>query len=219
MTFFYSIVRERAAQPPAAHMPAAETSADASADGASKSPSLRVREAFFDEPDVQRTAELCVRSLADCTADPLSVFGNVAIRSAISCTFTPDGLLPFSADLRVVVPFVDMSAAQLRVVRAIACSMRALDTMRYKHPNGTLSISCPRDSGRVFADAALVLFALNTLIVRAVDGRGVHLSSVINVTQQRILATVHVHRSLLARADALTRAFVAARARDTAPSL
>ena len=175
------------------------------------SASVRVRELFFDEQYILRTTELCVRSLSDCTADPLTVFGNVAIRSAISCTLTPDGLSPFHSDLRVVIPFAGMSVAQLHDVRAIACSMQALDTMRYKHPNGTLSVSCPRDCGRVFADAALVLFALNALIFRAVDGRNIDVATVINVTQQRVLASIHVHRSQLARANELTVAYVAAR--------
>jgi hypothetical protein len=172
---------------------------------------MRVRELFFQESHVQHTTELCVRSLSDCASDPLTLFGNVAIRSAISCTLTPEGLSPFSSDLRVVIPFSGMTVAQLQAMRDIAFSMHALDTMRYKHPNGTLSVSCPHDSGRVFVDAALVLFALNTLILRAVDGRNIDVATVINVTQQRVLASINVHRSQLARADELTRAYVSAR--------
>jgi hypothetical protein len=183
-----------------------------------ESASVRVRDIFFDEPNILRTTELCVRSLSDLTADPLTVFGNVAIRSAISCTLTPDGLSPFSSDLRVAIPFSGMSVEQLHAVRAITCSMHALDTMRYKHPNGTLSVSCPRDSGRVFADAALVIFGLNALIMRAVDGQHIDVATVINVTQQRVLASINVHRSQLARANELTCAYVTARTvgtRDT----
>jgi len=172
------------------------------------SATVRVRDAFFGEQHVQHTAELCVRSLAECSGDPLTVFGNVAIRSAISCTLTPEGLSPFSSDLRIVMPFSGMTVAQLQVLRAIACDMHVLDTMRYKHPNGTLSVSCPRDCGKVFADAALVLFALNTLILRAVDGRCIDVATVINVTQQRVLASINVHRSQIIRADELTRKYI-----------
>lgn len=178
---------------------------------ATDNPSLRVRDVFFDEAHVERTAELCVRALSDCIDDPLTVFGNVAIRSAVSCTLTPDGLLPFSSDLRIVIPFSSMTVAQLQVVRAIAHGTHAVDAVRYKHLNGAISVSCSRDNDKVFADAALILFAINALILRAVDGHKINASTVINVTQQRVLASIHVHRSQLARAESLTRAYVAQR--------
>jgi hypothetical protein len=178
---------------------------------AGSSPSLLVRDVFFDEAHIERTAELCVRSLSDCTDDPLTVFGNVAIRTAVSCNFTQDGLLPFNSDLRVRIPFSSMTVAQLHVVRSIAASTPSANTIRYKHLNGTLSVSCLGDGSKVFADAALVLFAINTLILRAVEGRTIDVGTVINVTQQRVLASINVHRSQLARADSLTRAYIAAR--------
>jgi len=176
-----------------------------------ESPSVRVRDVFFDQAHIEYTAEICVRSLSDCTDDPLTVFGNIAIRSAITCTLTPDGLLPFSSDLRVLIPFSSMTVNQLQVVRSIACSMQTVNAIRYKHLNGNVSISCSRDNGKVFADAALVLFAINALILRAVEGQEINVNTIINVTQQRILASIHVHRSQLARADALTRAYLTTR--------
>lgn len=194
--------------PPPSPATATATTHAAAAALPQPSATVRVRDAFFDEQHVQHTAELCVRSLADCSGDPLTVFGNVAIRSAVSCTLTPEGLSPFSSDLRIVIPFSGMTVAQLQVLRAIACDMHALDTMRYKHPNGTLSVSCPRDCGKVFVDAALVLFALNTLILRAVDGRCIDVATVINVTQQRVLASINVHRSQITSADELTRKYI-----------
>ena len=172
------------------------------------SASTRVRDAFFDETDALLTTEICVRSLSDTTADPITIFGNVAIRNPLSCTLTTDGLCPFSADLRVLVPFSAMTVEQLRVLRAIAGEMHALNTTRYKHPNGTFSASCPRESCKVFVDASVVLYALNVLIVRAIDGLQIDVSTVVNVTQQRILASVNVHRSQVTRADELTRAYV-----------
>ena len=172
-------------------------------------PNVRVRDFFFDEAHIERTAEICVRSLNDCVDDPLTVFGNVAIRTAVSCTLTPDGLLPFSSDLRILIPFSSMTVAQLEAVRVISSSMHAIDNIRYKHMNGSLSMSCPRDTDKVFVDAALVLFAINVLILRAVTGKSINANTVINVTQQRVLATIHVHRSQIARADVLTRAYIA----------
>ena len=154
------------------------------------------------------TTEVCVRSLSDTTADPITVFGNVAIRNPLTCTLTTDGLCPFSADLRVLIPFSTMTAAQLHVLRGIASEMHVLNTTRYKHPNGTFSASCPREPCKVFVDAAVVLYALNVLIVRAVDGLCIDMKTVVNVTQQRILASVNVHRSQVTRADELTRTYV-----------
>ena len=175
------------------------------------SASVIVRDAFFGEDNVLLTTELCVRSLSESTADPLTVFGNVAIRSAVTCTLTTDGLSPFSADLRIVVPFDRMSAPQLHALRAIAGSMHDMNVTRYKHHNGSFSASCPRDLRKVLVEPAVLLFAINVLILRAVAAHSIDTSTVINVTQQRILACVSVHRSQLARADDLTRAYVAAK--------
>jgi len=185
----------------------------------SQSASVQVRDAFFGEADALLTTELCVFSLIECTADPLTVFGNLAIRSGLSCILTTDGLSPFSADLRVLIPYKRMTVPQLHAVRAIARNMHEHNTTRYKHPNGNFSASCKRDSGKVFVDASIVLFALNVLILRAVDGRSLDVNTVINVTQQRVLATVNVHRSQLARADELTRSYVAAKKTSEPSSL
>ena len=181
------------------------------------SASEAVRDAFFGKDDVLLTTELCVRVLSDYTDDPLAAFGNVAIRNAITCTLTPDGLSPFSSDVRVVIPFSAMTVAQLHVLRGVTSDVGGSLVIFYKHPNGSCSVSCLRDTGRVFADASLLLFALNALILRAVTGRAVDAQTVINVTQQRILATINVHRSQIAAADALTRAFVAARDNASMP--
>ena len=177
---------------------------------AAPSPSERVRDLFFNERDILATTELGVRSLSDCSADPITVFGNVAIKAAISCTLTTRGLLPFSSDLRVLIPFADMTTEQLHALRGLATSTQGADTMRYRHHDGNLTVSLPSDARRVFADAALVLFAVNALVLRAVEGRDVDASTVINVTQQRIIASINVHRSQLATADELTRRFIAA---------
>jgi len=172
---------------------------------------MRIRDAFFGESDALYSVELCVRALSDTTTDPITTFGNIAIRNPLACTLTTDGLCPFSADLRVLIRFSAMTVAQLNVVRAIAAEMNTLSTTRYKHPNGIFTASCPRDACKVFLDTAVVLYALNVLIVRAVDGLSVDVGTVVNVTQQRILASVNVHRSQVTRADELTRAYVAAR--------
>jgi hypothetical protein len=187
--------------------------ADASAPSTKSASSAAaiVRDAFFGEDNVLLTTELCVRSLSESTADPLTVFGNVAIRSPVTCTLSTDGLSPFSADLRIVIPFDRMTAPQLHAVRAIASSMHDMNVTRYKHPNGTFSASCPRDSRKVLVEPAVLLFAINVLILRAVASHSIDTNTVINVTQQRILACVSVHRSQLTHADNLTRAYVAAK--------
>lgn len=173
------------------------------------SPSERVRDLFFNEHDIVNTTEFCVRSLNDCCPDPMTVFGNVAIKAAISCTLTTRGLLPFSSDLRVIVPFSAMTAPQLQALRDLASTMHGINAMRYKHHDGNLTVSSPSNARRVFADAALVLFSINALVLRAVAGRNVDVNTVINVTQQRIVASLNVHRSQVATADELTRKYIA----------
>jgi len=172
-------------------------------------PSEQVRDLFFNAQDIIATTELCVRSLNDFCSDPITVFGNVAIKGAISCTLTTRGLLPFSSDLRVLVPFSAMTTTQLQALRVLASGLHRGEAMRYKHHDGNLTVSAPSDARRVFADASLVLFGINALVLRAIDGRGVDLHTVINVTQQRIVASLNVHRSQIAIADDLTRKYIA----------
>jgi len=185
---------------------------------AAHSTSQRVLDLFFNPQDVLLTTELCVRSISDCVGDPLTVFGNLAIQTPVSCTLTSVGLLPFSSDMRVLVPFSRMTVAQLEGLRVLASSSNATHPAanRYKHQHGGLTVVCQGDSRRVFADAALILYAVNVLILRAVDGRFLDVGAVINVTQQRIIASIQVHRSQLALADDLTRKYLAAR-QSTAP--
>jgi hypothetical protein len=178
---------------------------------ATASPSERVRELFFNEHDILATTECCVRSLSDCCADPITVFGNVAIKASITCTLTTSGLMPFSSDLRILVPFTAMTTPQLQALRHLASDMHGINALRYKHHDGNLTVSSSGDARKVFADAALVLFAVNALVLRAVEGRGVDVSTVINVTQQRIVASLNVHRSQVTTADELTRKYIANR--------
>lgn len=190
------------------HMPATTSSACTATSPAS-SPSERVRDLFFNEHDIVATAEFCVRSLNECCEDPITVFGNLAIKAAITCTLTTRGLLPFSSDLRVLIPFSKMTASQLQALRDLASRLNGIHALRYKHHDGNLTVSSPIDSRRVFADAALVLFAVNALVLRAVAGHSVDVNTVLNVTQQRIVASLNVHRSQVATADELTRSFIA----------
>lgn len=181
---------------------------------------LQIREAFFGEESVQRTTHACVHALSLVASDPLTIFGNVAIQHPLTCTLTTEGLCPFRADYRIVVPYASMNGAQLALMREIAehiSSSSSAASVKCKHMNGTFSVSMAREDATVYADAATVLFGINVLIVRAVGGHAVPTDSVLNVTQQRIMATTSLHRSQIARATEMTRRFQAAAASKQAP--
>jgi hypothetical protein len=108
-----------------------------------------------------------VRSLNDCYAGPVTVFGNVVIKTTINYTLTTRGLMPFSSDLHVLVPFTGITAPQLQVFRVLVSDMHGIDVMRYNHLDGNVTASSPNDSWRVFVDVALVLFGINALVLRA----------------------------------------------------
>jgi hypothetical protein len=166
----------------------------------------RIRDAFFDEDNIGRTTHVCVHALSLVATDPLTIFGNVAIQHPLHCTLTTDGLCPFRADCRIVVPYKSMSAAQLALMLEISDSISSsVSSVKCKHTNGTFSVSMPREETTVHADAATVLFGINMLIIRAVHAHAIPVKSVLNVTLQRISATTSLHRSQIARAIEMTR--------------
>lgn len=171
---------------------------------------LQIRDAFFGEESIQRTTHACVHALSLVSSDPLTIFGNVAIQHPLTCTLTTEGLCPFRADYRIVVPYTSMGGAQLALMREIADHISSSTaSVKCKHMNGSFSVSMAREGATVHADAATVLFGINVLIVRAVGAHAVPTDSVLNVTQQRIMATTSLHRSQIARATEMTRRFQA----------
>ena len=52
-----------------------------------------------------------------------------------------------------------------------------------------------------------MLFGINVLIIRAVGANRIAVDSVLNVTQQHIMATTSLHRSQIARATEMTRRY------------
>jgi hypothetical protein len=169
---------------------------------------LRIRDAFFGKDSIQRTAHACVYSLSLVVSDPLTIFGNVAIQYPLNCTLTTDGFCPFRADYRIAIPYASMSAAQLELMREIAAHISGSSaSINCKHTNGTFSVSMAREDATVYADAATVLFGINVLIIRAVGAKRIAVDSVLNVTQQHIMATTALHRSQIARATEMTRRY------------
>lgn len=177
----------------------------------------QIRDAFFGEDSIERTTHACVHALSLVVSDPLTIFGNVAIQHPLQCTLTTEGFCPFRADYRILVPYASMSGAQLALMREVADRIGSSSApVNSRHTNGTFSVSMAREDATVYADAATVLFGINALIVRAVDGHAVPTDSVLNVTQQRIMATTRLHRSQIARAADMTRRYQA-RAAGKAP--
>ena len=179
---------------------------------------MRIRDAFFGEDSIERTAHACVHSLSLVVSDPLTIFGNVAIQYPLNCTLTTDGFCPFRADYRIAIPYTSMSAAQLELMREIAAHVSgSRASINCKHTNGTFSVSMAREDATVYAEAATVLFGINVLIIRAVGAQRIAVDSVLNVTQQHIMATTSLHRSQIARATEMTRRYqAAARGRSSA---
>ena len=171
---------------------------------------MQIREAFFGEDSIERTTHACVHALSLVASDPLTIFGNVAIQHPLHCTLTTEGLCPFRADYRIVMPYASMSGDQLALMREIADRISgSAASVNSRHTNGTFSVSMAREDATVYADAATVLFGINVLIVRAVRAHAVPTDSVLNVTQQRIMATTSLHRSQIARATEMTRRYEA----------
>jgi hypothetical protein len=123
-----------------------------------------------------------VHALSLVVSDPLTIFGNVAIEHPLQCTLTTEGFCPFRADYRILVPYASMSGAQLALMREVTDHIISSAPVNSRHTNGTFSVSMTREDATVYADAATVLFGINVLIVRTVDGHTVPTDSVLNVT-------------------------------------
>ena len=75
-----------------------------------------IRDTFFSRETVVASVTECVKSLSHFTEDPLMAFANVGMQKPLSFTVTTQGLCPFEENVRIVIPYVAMSKAQLREV-------------------------------------------------------------------------------------------------------
>jgi hypothetical protein len=73
-----------------------------------------IRDTFFSRETVVASVTECVRSLSHFTDDPLMAFANVGMQKPLSFTVTTQGLYPFEDNVRIVIPYAEMSKAQLR---------------------------------------------------------------------------------------------------------
>ena len=134
-----------------------------------------IRDAFFSRETVVGSVKACVKSLSHYTDDPLVSFANVAIQKPLSFTVTTQGLCPFEENVRIIIPYASMSAAQLEVMRRLMdLGSERQEFMNCSHQNGDFSVTAVCDRRAVHVDPCLVIFGIFSLVrtaaaVRSLD--------------------------------------------------
>jgi hypothetical protein len=173
--------------------------------------SLAIRDAFFTHDSVQESILHCIKSISYHSSDPIVTFANVALRCPLSFTLTTNALCPFYDDVRIAIPYCCMTRAQLQVVEATLEQLERTNTLvNCTHMNGDFSVNAIRQGVRVHVDASLLLFAISCLIARVTSAHDIDAETVINVMQQRIACSVHLHRQQIDTARVLLQQHVAA---------
>jgi hypothetical protein len=97
-----------------------------------------------------------------------------------------------------------MTQTQLQVINNTLVQLEESNTlMNCTHMNGDFSVNAIRQGVRVHVDASLLLFAISCLIARVTSAHDIDTETVINVMQQRIACSVHLHRHQIEQAKVL----------------
>jgi hypothetical protein len=175
--------------------------------------SLTIRDAFFTHDSVQESILHCIKSISYHSSDPIVTFANVALKCPLSFTLTTNALCPFYDDVRIAIPYSCMTSAQLHVIQSTLAHLEDTKTLvNCTHMNGDFSVNAIRQGVRVHVDASLLLFAISCLIARVTSAHDIDTETVINVMQQRIACSVHLHRQQIDKARVLLQQHMAAQA-------
>jgi hypothetical protein len=175
--------------------------------------SLTIRDAFFTHDSVQDSILHCIKSISYHSSDPIVTFANVALKCPLSFTLTTNALCPFYDDVRIAIPYSCMTHSQLQVIQNTLVHLEDSKTLvNCTHMNGDFSVNAIRQGVRVHVDASLLLFAISCLIARVTSAHDIDTETVINVMQQRIACSVHLHRQQIDKARVLLQEHMAAQA-------
>jgi hypothetical protein len=157
-----------------------------------------IRDAFFSRETVVGSVKACVKSLSHYTDDPLVSFANVAIQKPLSFTVTTQGLCPFEENVRIIIPYASMSAAQLEVMRRLMdVGSERQEFMNCSHQNGDFSVTAACDRRAVHVDPCLVIFGIFSLVRTAAAVRSLDAQTILSVMQQHIISTLCLHQHQL----------------------
>ena len=165
-----------------------------------------IRDVFFSRETVVASVTQCVRSLSHFTDDPLMAFANVAIQKPLSFTVTTQGLCPFEDNVRIIIPYAAMSAAQLAVTRRLMdVGSERYEFMNCSHQNGDFSVTAVCDRRAVHVDPCLVIFGIFSLVRSAARVWNLNAQTILSVMQQHIISTLCLHQHQLQGAWALMK--------------
>jgi hypothetical protein len=182
--------------------------------------SLALRDAFFTHDSVQESVLRCIKSVSYHSSDPIVTFANVALKCPLSLTLTTTALCPFYDDVRIAIPYSCMTAAQLQVLEDMVRQLEQDKCLvNCTHMNGDFSVNAIRQGVRVHVDASLLLFAVSCLIERVTSAHDIDTDTVINVMQQRIACSVHLHRQQIDQARLLLLQHMPAHATKSSATL
>jgi hypothetical protein len=157
-----------------------------------------IRDAFFSRETVVGSVKACVKSLSHYTDDPLVSFANVAIQKPLSFTVTTQGLCPFEENVRIIIPYASMSAAQLEVMRRLMdVGSERQEFMNCSHQNGDFSVTAVCDRRAVHVDPCLVIFGIFSIVRSAADLHELDSQTILSVMQQHIISTLCLHQHQL----------------------
>ena len=165
-----------------------------------------VRDFFFSRETIVASVKQCVKSLSYYTDDPLVSFANVAMTKPLCFTITTKGLCAFEENVRIMIPFDAMSAAQLEVIRELLeVGSAKYEFMNCSHQNGDFSVTAVCDRRAVFIDLCLVLFGIFSIVRSAATSENLDSKTILSVMQQHIISTLCLHQHQLQKAWQLMR--------------
>jgi len=160
-------------------------------------------EAFFSEATIVHTVSCFLKGTLEYHSDPMTHLVVTLCREPLCVCLTDRGLAPVRSDPSIVMPYAQMTKAQLAVLLRVVSvwRMSAAYGTTTQMGGGVCVYDQPAGRARTYVDAVLLLYSV-TRLVRSCDSTP-HMSSktLSNVMLQRIVSSVNLPREVIARAE------------------
>jgi len=163
-----------------------------------------VIDSFFSNENIIKTVHTILSTNKSENSDPIVHVMLQLLQLPLTLALTDVGYAPLRSDTTIIIPFDQMSRAQLITISAAVAGMRQRQTyVASMQMGGGLYVRAVSSEKTFFVDPALLIFASNVLIrssIASTDNK----KNVSNIVIQRVLGAVNVRHDKIIEAERLS---------------
>jgi len=160
---------------------------------------------FFARENIVKTLHTIISTNKTGNSDPIVHILLQLIQLPVTLAFTDVGFTPLRADTTIIIPYEEMSRAQLDAIAEAVRTMQQHGSYSSSvQMGGGLYVRSVRAEKVWHVDPALVVFASNVLIRASIGGKD-RRKNVSNVVIQRVLGAVNIRHDKIVEAERLSQ--------------